>query len=148
MRIIINGDDLEGKLLTTASTRAVQALQRATGLKMSELIAKANDTDDLDNELWNVKACEFLTEHSRGRCVSWEKIWDRPIPQTFPDEIDERRAAEAGEAGENDEGPTRARTGSPADAAPAARAPKDKTRKSSGSSKKNRGSKTKSEPAS
>ncbi|MFD6093649.1 hypothetical protein ACFWGN_16145 [Oerskovia sp. NPDC060338] len=145
MRIIINGEELEGKIINTASTRAVQALQRATGLKMSELIAKANDTDALDSELWNLKACEFLTEHSRGRCVSWDKVWDRPIPQVLPDEIDERRAAEAGET---DEGPTRARTGSPADAAPAAHAPKGKTRKSSGSSKKNRGSKTRSDPAS
>lgn len=141
MRIIIDGEELEARTLMTASTRAVQALQRQTGLKMAELLAKGQDHEDIDHETWSLKVIEFLTEHTRGRCVKWDKLWDRPMPGIFPDADEARRAKEDGE---DDEGPTPARTDSPADAAPAAPAAAAKTRKSHGSSKKNRGSKTKS----
>lgn len=140
MQIIIDGEELEAKNLFTAPTRAVQALQRQTGLKMGELLTKATDEDDIDTELWSLKVLEFLTEHARGRCVKWEKLWDRPLPGIVPDAYELRQAEEAGEAAD----PTQAQTDSPAAAAPVAHVTAAKTHKSHGSSKKNRGSKTKS----
>lgn len=141
MRIIIDGEELEAKGLLEAPKYAVQALQRQTGLTMAELYKKGNDTEDLDREVFTAQVVEFLTEHSRGNRVTWKELAERPVPIILPDAIDEARAEQEGE---DDQGPTRARTDSPADAAPAAHALKPKTRKSNGSSKKSRGSKGKS----
>lgn len=146
MRIIISGEELEAKGLLEAPKYAVQALQRQTGLTLAELYKKGNDPDNLDREVFTTQVIEFLTEHSRGNRVTWKELEARPVPILLADAMDEAQAQaqEHGKGSEDSEGPTRARTDSPADAAPAAHAPKAKTRKSNGSSKKNRGSKGKS----
>jgi len=144
VRIIISGEELEAKGLLEAPKYAVQALQRQTGLTLAELYKKGNDPDNLDREVFTTQVIEFLTEHSRGNRVTWKELEARPVPILLPDAMDEAQAQEHGNDSEDSEGPTRARTDSPADAAPAAHAPKAKTRKSNGSSKKNRGSKGKS----
>lgn len=117
MRLMIDGVEVRAVTINTAPGRAVIALQRALGMGLPEIIAQASEPTE---QAWANKIMEFLAEHNRGRFVTWDEILDRPIAQLVKD-ADElaREAEEAGAEGT----PTRAGTGTPADATPAVPAP-------------------------
>lgn len=113
MRMIIDGTEIRAVTLQTARTRDIMALQAETGLKLNELVAKARD-----DEVWGLKAMEFLAEHNRGRFVTFDELLDRPLPSIALDEADKVRQAEDPQGAGQD--PTTAgSTASPAATAPA-----------------------------
>jgi hypothetical protein len=113
-RLKANGVEMRAHTLFTAPARAVSALQRETGMKLEELIERSQ-SKDADSDTWSLKATEYLSEQARGNLLTWDQIWDRPLPSYQPDEDEKRRAAEDGEGSV----PPQAGTGTPADDAPA-----------------------------
>ncbi|GAA4707453.1 hypothetical protein APR04_003804 [Promicromonospora umidemergens] len=152
MRITIEGQTIRAVNLTTAPGRAVMALQQQTGYGLEEIAAMGEDTA---RQTECNKMIEFLSEHNRGRFVTWDEVLDRPLPAMIPDkdEIARAEAAEAeAEGGADGEGPTPASTDSPSVDADLADEPAPakpaRTRKSSSSTKTSRGSTSKSRAAS
>lgn len=109
-RLTANGVEMRAHNLFTAPARAVAALQRETGMKLGELVERTKSAEP-DTDTWALKATEFLSEQARGNLLTWDQVWDRPLPVYEPDEDDKRRAAEDGEAAV----PPAAGTGTPAD---------------------------------
>lgn len=111
-RLRANGVQMRAHTLMSAPSRAVAALQRETGMKLIELVERTKSAEP-DTDTWSLKATEYLSEQARGNLLTWDQVWDRPLPAYAEDEDDKRRAAEDGEG----EDPPEAGTGTPADAA-------------------------------
>lgn len=140
-RLTANGVEMRAQTLFTASGRAVVALQMATGMKLQELIDRAKDKTQPDHEVWGMKAMEFLSEQTRGNLLTWDQVWDRPLPAFTPDPGD------VAQAEDDTQVPTPAGTGTPAadtPDVPAATSKGAKTPRSRTSSPPSRGSKGKS----
>lgn len=113
MRIVIDGTEVRAVTLQTARARDIMALQAETGLKLNELAAKAQT-----EEVWGLKAMEFLAEHNRGRFVTFDELLDRPLPSIVLDEDEKvRQAEDPQEAGQDPQ--VAGSTASPAGTAPA-----------------------------
>jgi hypothetical protein len=150
VRITIDGQEIRAVNLHTARGRDLIALQTQTGYGLDEIVAMTNDKS---RQTEVNKFIEFLSEHNRGKFVTWDEVLDRPMAYPQPDPGDVARAEpEVGEDGDGDgEVPTPASTGSPTvDAAPAAKSSpaKARPRKSSSSGGTSRGSTSRSRPAS
>lgn len=138
MKIVIDGVQVRAVNLNTAPARAVIALQRELGMGLQQIVDQAAK---LSEQAWANKLTEFLSEHNRGRFVTFEELLDRPMAQVILDEDEKRRAKEA-----TADVPSSASTGSPAVDAPEAPAPEapPRTRRSAGSTPPSRGSKGRS----
>lgn len=102
--------------------------------------------DDKSQQAIVSKMIEFLSEHNRGRCVTWDEVLDRPMAALEADPADLKRA---GVEDDEDEVPTSAPTASQPDgAADEAAASEGATRASRSSTTRSRGSKTSSTRAS
>ncbi|MGN7703518.1 hypothetical protein [Cellulosimicrobium sp. 22601] len=143
MRIIIDGQSVRAVNLNDAPGRAVIALQQQSGLGIDDIVAMNGDKT---KQTLITKIVEFLSEHNRGRYLTWDEVLDKPIPQIEADPGDPGvRDAEPtqGEA----EDPTSASTASPSvDAAAAPSAPPVVTRASLSSTATSDGSTTRSTP--
>jgi len=146
VRITIDGQTFRAVNLHTAPGRALIELQRQTGYGLDEIAAMG---EDKTRHAEVNKFIEFLSEHNRGRFVTWDEVLDRPIvvPQADEDEL-ARIKADPDDDEVEGEVPTPASTDSPTvDAEPAADA-KAPTRKSSSSGGTSRGSSSRSRAAS
>lgn len=149
MRILIHGETkpIRAVALNDARGRDVAALQHQTGWTLDEIHSK---TSDPTAQVEFLKMVEFLSEHNRGRFLSWDEVLDRPLAAMLVDPGDVRDAPAQGEA----EDPTSATTVSQSGAAVAARKRKGKGKggkKNHGSrpsGAKSPGSTTRSTPAS
>ena len=150
-RIIIDGEKVQSYSIFTAPTFAVIALQTELGLSIPDIVAKVQDPV---HQAWATKVSEFIAEHARGNRVTFEELLLRPMPVyvSDPDEV-ARYAAAKGQVNEAD--PTQAGTVTPADpdheqlseistVIPNRAERRASTHRSTGSGKKNRGSKGKS----
>lgn len=144
MRISIEGQEVRAVNLQNAPGRAVIALQQATGWGLDELVAMGEEKRN--HALMN-KVIEFLSEHNRGRFVTWDEVLDRPVAFVLP---------EPGDAGQRDQGdasgeaedPTSASTASPSVDAVDAPQAAGTTRGSKRSTATSGGSTTRSTPGS
>ena len=151
-KIIIDGESVPAFSLFNAPSFAVIALQRDIGLRLEEIVTQAQDPRE---QAWATKVQEFLAEHARGNRVTFDELLERPMPQYVleADDLAQRGPVEQGAADAVD--PTEAGTVTPADpghvqpSEPSTVTPnraerRASTHRSSGSGKKNRGSKGKS----
>lgn len=147
MRITIDGQNIRAVNLNTARGRDILALQQQTGYGLDELNAMAQDKT---KQVILTKVLEFLSEHNRGRFLTWDEVLDKPMPtiELEPGDMPQRDGEldDAGEAA----GPTPASTASqPVDAAAVAKPKgKGKTHGSKRSTAKNGGSTSRSTAAS
>lgn len=86
MRITIDGQTIRAVNLNDARGRDVIALQAQTGYGLDEIIAFTQDKTK--HALLN-KMIEFLSEHNRGKFVTWEEVLDRPVAFSEPDPGDQ-----------------------------------------------------------
>jgi len=115
-KLTVDGVEIVAYTPLTAPSRAIIALQKDLGMKMKDIVDKAQDPEDPAAETWAMKVLEFLSEHARGRFVTFDELLDRPVPQFTPDADEVARDAEARGAGEV---PTSAGTDTPAPGIPA-----------------------------
>lgn len=142
MRIIIDGQSVRAVNLNDAPGRAVIALQQQSGLGIDDIVAMNGDKT---KQTLITKIVEFLSEHNRGRFLTWDEILDRPIPQIQPDPGDAGVRDQDDAPGEAED-PTSASTASPSVDAVAAPSAPVVTRASLSSTETSGGSTTRSTP--
>jgi hypothetical protein len=112
------GHDIPAVSLDEAELNTVAALQRATGLKMKEIVERANSIE-VEGMMYGL----FLSLHEAKHMVSWEQVTTLQMKhfETVAepgDDLEEATAPPEGEAMEGGEDPTAAATGSVPVAAP------------------------------